>query len=75
MWRPEPAGFYNFSSEKALNAGLEHRPVEATIGDMMTGYRKRHPDDDFQFGLEPNHGTISMDVERDVLKSWHEELK
>jgi 2'-hydroxyisoflavone reductase len=75
MWRPEPAGFYNFSAEKALNAGLENRPVKSTIADMMTGYKKRHPDDDFQFGLEPNHGTISMDVERDVLKAWHEEVK
>jgi 2'-hydroxyisoflavone reductase len=74
MWRPEPAGFYNFNADKALGAGLENRPVENTITDMLAGYRRRHPNDEFRFGLEPHHGTISMEVERDVLEAWHKEL-
>lgn len=73
MWRPEPAGFYNFNADKALGVGLENRPVEATITDMLAGYRRRHPDDDFQFGVEPHHGTISMEVEEDLLTAWHKE--
>jgi hypothetical protein len=73
MWRPEPAGFYNFNAEKALRARLASRPIEATIADMMTGYTRRHPDDDFEFGLEPNQGTISMSVETDILDAWHRE--
>lgn len=70
MWRPEPAGFYTFSADKALQAGLRNRPVETTIVDMLTGYRQRFPEDGFQFGQEPHHGTISMDVEAEALAKW-----
>jgi 2'-hydroxyisoflavone reductase len=70
MWRPEPAGFYTFSADKALEAGLRNRPVEATIADMLGGYRQRYPDDGFRFGREPHHGTISMAVEAEALAEW-----
>ena len=73
MWRPEPAGFYNFNADKALGAGLGNRPVENTIADMLAGYRHRHPKDEFRFGTEPHHGTISMEVERAILEAWHKD--
>lgn len=72
MWRPEPAGFYNFSADKALRAGLRNRPVEATIEDMLAGYRQRYPDDGFRFGIEPHRGTISMRVEAEVIAAWRD---
>ena len=71
MWRPEPVGFYNFVTEKALAAGFDPRPLAASIEDMLKGYRQRHPDDDFEFGLEPHHGTISMAREREILAAWY----
>jgi 2'-hydroxyisoflavone reductase len=70
MWRPEPAGFYTFSADKAIRNGLRNRPLEATIEDMLAGYRKRSPGDGFRFGQEPHHGTISMRVEANVLEAW-----
>jgi 2'-hydroxyisoflavone reductase len=70
MWRPEPAGFYAFSADKAMRAGLRNRPLEASVEDMLAGYRQRFPEDGFCFGEEPHHGTISMSLEAEVLAAW-----
>ena len=72
MWRPEPAGFYAFNADKALRAGLQNRPLLAPVEEMFRGYLQRHPGDDFQFGTDPHHGTISMQVEAEVLAAWHQ---
>lgn len=54
---------------------LQARPLAASIEDMLKGYRQRHPGDDFEFGLEPHHGTISMEREMEVLDARHKEAR
>jgi len=64
MWRPEPAGFYRFSADKAMRAGYRQRSLEACAASMLEGYFQRHPKDGFEFG---GPGTLSPTREREVL--------
>ncbi|MEO1243124.1 MAG: NAD-dependent epimerase/dehydratase family protein [Pseudomonadota bacterium] len=64
MWRPEPVGFYRFSSDKAVQVGFRHRSLEACAASMLHGYIERHPEDDFVFG---RRGQITDEKEAEVL--------
>jgi 2'-hydroxyisoflavone reductase len=67
MWlpteAPESPGIFAIHSEKALNAGLAHRPVEVTIGDTLT-WAKTRPD-----GYEMRAG-LSGKREEALLRLW-----
>ena len=67
MWlpteTPEYSGIFAINIEKALNAGLVHRPVEATIKDTLAWVKTR-PD-----GYEMRAG-ISGQREEELLRLW-----
>ncbi|WP_100644623.1 hypothetical protein [Alteromonas facilis] len=67
LWRPQLKGFYHIDVSKALDAGLENRPMTAMINDQLKGYFSRNPDDGFLFG---GRGTISPQKESAVLSLW-----
>ena len=52
LMRERPAGRYRFDVSKALEAGLENRPMSALLADQLRGYFDRNPLDDFRFGKE-----------------------
>ena len=68
MWRPEPAGFYHFNTDKAVRAGFRHRTLEACVASMLDGYVDRHPSDEFVFGA-PGSGTLSAEREAAILRA------
>jgi 2'-hydroxyisoflavone reductase len=67
MWlpteAPEFSGIFAINIEKALSAGLVHRPVEATIGDTLAWVKTR-PD-----GYEMRAG-LSGQREEALLRLW-----
>jgi 2'-hydroxyisoflavone reductase len=60
---PESSGIFVINIEKALSAGLVHRPVEATIGDTLAWANTR-PD-----GYEMRAG-LSVLREEELLRRW-----
>ena len=67
-------GAYYFSVEKAISKGLINRPLEEMLSDQIAGYRRRYPDEDFQFGGSFN-GTVvklSPKKEKSILTKWFE---
>jgi 2'-hydroxyisoflavone reductase len=71
MWLPaedpEFSGIFAINGEKALNAGLIHRPVKGTIADTLAWARTR-PD-----GYEMKAG-ISRQREDELLRRWKSRL-
>jgi 2'-hydroxyisoflavone reductase len=66
LWRPDRAGFYTFNTDKAIQAGFQHRSLAACAASMLHGYFDRHPKDDFKFS---GRGRITDEKERIVLKA------
>ncbi len=66
MWRPEPAGFYRFNTDKAIQTGFRHRSLEACAASMLHGYFERHPEDGFVFG---RRGQITDERESEIIKA------
>jgi 2'-hydroxyisoflavone reductase len=62
MWHPEYPGVHAWSTERAVGAGLTHRPIEHTIRDTLEWDRAR-PREPLAFGLRPEE-------ERDLLDRW-----
>ncbi len=71
MWlpteSPEFSGIFAINGEKALNAGLVHRPAEETIGDTLA-WAKTRPD-----GYEMRAG-ISRQREQELIRQWKAQL-
>jgi 2'-hydroxyisoflavone reductase len=70
LWLPEEAaphlkGFMFISPAKAIAAGLNFRPLSATIRDTLTWYQTNRPNDELKAGLD-------RDKERALLYKWHE---
>jgi 2'-hydroxyisoflavone reductase len=67
LWLPEEAaphlkGFMFIRPDKAINAGLNFRPLGDTIRDILTSRQKN---DELKAGLD-------RDKERALLYKWHE---
>lgn len=71
-WKIKPIGKYYFDASKAIKAGLVNRPLTETIRDEVKGYKRRRPNDDIQFGAQPNGSVIKLspEKEKDVIKKW-----
>jgi 2'-hydroxyisoflavone reductase len=67
MWipseQPEFAGFFAVSGERALEAGLNYRPIVSTIQDTLVWAKSRPDKDEMKAG-------ISRERERQLLKLW-----
>lgn len=67
MWipseQPEFAGFFAVSGERALEAGLNYRPIVSTIQDTLVWAKSRPEKDEMKAG-------ISRERERQLLKLW-----
>jgi 2'-hydroxyisoflavone reductase len=66
LWLPgeENAGFMQRSSRKAIDAGLELRPVAETVRDTLAWDRDRDAPSELQAGL-------TREREAEVLAAWH----
>jgi nucleoside-diphosphate-sugar epimerase len=68
LWLPEQAapylkGFMFINCDKAVAAGLRHRPLNETIRDTLTWYRANRLNERLLAGIEP-------EKERAVLRKW-----
>ena len=63
---PEAAGFFAFSIEKALAAGLTFRPLEETIRSTLDWCASRPADHEWRAG-------ISREREAELLRLWAEQ--
>jgi 2'-hydroxyisoflavone reductase len=73
VWIPaqgEYAGFHLHSSEKAVEAGLEFRPLAETARDTLAWFREARPAD-YEFGKTAG---ISRKREKEVLEAWRAHL-
>ncbi len=68
------AGTYYFSVDKALAMGLKNRSMTDMISDQIAGYKKRYPNNDFQFGgtFDGSVIKLSSEKEKSVLEKWFE---
>jgi 2'-hydroxyisoflavone reductase len=68
LWVPESdpdnAGFFAFSSQKAIDAGLHFRPVAETARDTLAWDATRPADQPWRAGLDPQR-------EQNLLAEWH----
>jgi 2'-hydroxyisoflavone reductase len=64
---PDAAGFFAFSIDKALAAGLTFRPLEETVRDTLAWHTTRPPDHEWRAGLKPER-------EAELLKAWRENV-
>ncbi|MGZ8572024.1 MAG: epimerase [Actinomycetota bacterium] len=64
MWHPEEANLHAFDTSHALDAGLETRPMEETIRDLLVW-------DDARGGPWPLRAGMDADRERELLAAWH----
>ena len=69
LWLPEEAaphlkGFMFISPDKAINAGLNFRPLRDTIRDTLTWHETNRANEDLNAGLD-------RDKERALLYKWH----
>ena len=73
-WKVRSPGSYYFSVDKALKAGLKNRPVSEMLRDQITGYIRRYPEEDFEFGGMYDGAVVklSSEKERDVIHKWLE---
>jgi 2'-hydroxyisoflavone reductase len=62
---PDAAGFFAFSIDKALAAGLTFRSLEETIRDTLAWNAARPADREWRAGLKPER-------EAELLKRWRE---
>jgi 2'-hydroxyisoflavone reductase len=62
MWHPEYPGVHDWSTERAVAAGLRHRPFDATVRDTLEWDRARS-EEPLSFGLRPEE-------ERQLLGRW-----
>ena len=65
LWLPgsEYAGMDRINIQKAINHGLEFRPLKATISDTLDWEKNRPPDHDWKAGLK-------SDREAELLSKW-----
>jgi len=62
LWLPEHSAFFRLSSERAVDAGLSFRPLEATVRDTLAWDRARE---------EAFKGGLSREREGELLSAWH----
>ena len=70
LWLPEEAaphlkGFMFISSDKAIAAGLNFRPLRDTVKDTLSWFRTNRANDELKAGLD-------RDKETALLYKWHE---
>lgn len=66
LWIPaEHNGIFEARNDKAIDAGLEFRPLSETIRDTLEWVKTRPADDAWRAGLKPER-------EREVLREWHQ---
>lgn len=73
IWAPpegKTAGFHTRSGERARKAGLVHRPVDATMTDLLAWFKSLPPE-----RQEKRRAGISREREAEVLAAWHKEMK
>ena len=68
LWLPEEAaphlkGFMFMSIDKAVNAGLSFRPLDDTIRDTLSWYKRERSDKELEAGIDE-------DKERALLHKW-----
>lgn len=69
MWTPAAwRGIFEVNCTKAINAGLEFRPVEETIRDTLAWHSTRPIDYEMKVGLKPEE-------EKELLAKWHASTK
>lgn len=61
----EMKGFLSVNVDKALQTGLEFRPLRETVQDTLA-WRKTKPD-------EPLKAGIDAEREKELLRKWHEQ--
>jgi 2'-hydroxyisoflavone reductase len=67
LWVPESeeyAGFFSFSSARAVADGLTYRPVPDTVRDTLAWDLTRPADVEWRAGLKPER-------EQELLRAWH----
>ncbi len=70
LWLPENAaphlkGFMFINSDKAVQAGLSHRPLAEIIRDTSTWYQTSRANDELKAGID-------AEKEQMLLRKWHE---
>lgn len=63
MWEPQYVGAHTYDASKAIAAGLRHRSLAATVGDLLEWDRDR--------GLPELQAGLPSEKERELLEAWH----
>jgi 2'-hydroxyisoflavone reductase len=69
LWVPSYGdnwAFLGVSIERALGAGLTHRPLALTARDTINWFKNERPKD------RPQRAGLKPEKEQQVLRAWHE---